>query len=310
MDKSNIVLGLIGVTFFLSLTVLGAVLIINKIIDYDGSAQFYLSLTNPSVIKEYKRSDEIIYFSDDTVGDDLKVGVLGTIYEIEDNMTVYGWCLNYNNTPLKSNATLTIYNRDNSTWLDSTQMDYMSGIGKFYYNAIAPNVTGNYLIEFNCTRESDGAWGVAYSEIEVPQVLQNLKNITANCTGGSCNLTDVNDLLNQLINYSRQINHTTYAIYNYTDDINETVHNLFVLMGADELSWSTNVYGDKVYGNTILFETDVRYYIDIDNVRCNITTTFWGQDKMNLNDYSKTFIYENNLNDTGEFNWSVDCYEN
>lgn len=300
MNNDNAMFGI----FIVAILIIGILGIFNYYQKTNTNNYILINYIKDKNLDKYKTQDEINFLEEKE--NSFRIGVFGTIYEREDNMTVYGWCIEYNNSPVIGNAKVTIYSRENITFLNTTNMTQLYEDGKFYYNGIAPNKTGNYLVEFNCSRTSDGEWGLGYDEIEVPKSLDDLHNKINEINLSSENITN---LINLVINYSKEINSTTFLIYNTTNEINNNILSLMNLLGAYPFSWTTEILGETLIGNQISFFTLVRGYTDIESVDCYLNSNYWGNNTMKFNNLEEKFIYSDYLNSSGEFNWSVDCYE-
>lgn len=133
-------------------------------------------------IKEPKKVDRIIemYVPQDneiktvkevsaTYGgeDIITVSLRGSLYEKNENITIYAGVYNSTNKVVNSSCKLSIYYPNTTIWVNNNDMTQFE-IGKHNYSAVAPsNVYGTYFISVNCTRLSDNAWAMTDGELQI-----------------------------------------------------------------------------------------------------------------------------------------------
>ncbi|KKN77134.1 hypothetical protein LCGC14_0363300 [marine sediment metagenome] len=217
------------------------------------------------------------------------VKVVGTIYRNVGNVTIYASCYDDLGHGLESNASLVIYDKDNATYLNWTNMSTFSGYNHKYIGAV-PNETGNYFVVVNCTSGSD--WGLGYSEFQVPDWLQTLLN-TSNQSEENVetliNITNTTqDWVGKMMEYWGIL---TYTCLDIENDAPTTADR-----GG---TWGIRSLVTDEYGTT---QTG-------SDVACNISTSFWGEDIMTYSVITEKFTYYNYLNSSGILAYNVTCEE-
>jgi hypothetical protein len=75
------------------------------------------------------------------------------------------------------------------------------------------------------------------------------------------------------------------------------------------LDWITSVESEQIINTPAYFVTQIISNHNISNIDCDLVTNFWGVNPMIKDFPSRSFQYLDSLNETGEFIWSVTCYE-
>ena len=242
----------------------------------------------------------------------LGVGVFGTTYEQYGNMTIYGWCLDSNGHPINSNGSIKIFNRANQTILNVNMT--IDSNGRFRYNTKAPNQTGNYLVQFNCTAYN-GLWGLDFDEIEIPLWVANLVNMSKLNNASNQQIIEFLDC-DGVNDSDACLNVNTSNLINITNETNRNVKLIMDFWGIKYESYinitlyaPSSIRRGQMWIITAIVTDEYNHRLTDNDVWCNISTSFWGNASMYFNNGTKKFIYKHYLNKYGELIYNVTCNE-
>jgi len=145
-----------------------------------------------------------------------KINVFGTEYQVNDNATVF-IKLYQNETPINNaSCLLDIYYPDKTFFKYDTPMYYLEGSdGIYYYDFIAPNKTGIYIISVYCN------W---ITQVGEEENANSYSIINGSLFGGSLTNTYISDNLKQTF---VEVNDRLLVYYNFTNfTISETIFEL------------------------------------------------------------------------------------
>jgi len=219
----------------------------------------------------------------------VRVKVEGTIYRNVGNITVYASCTDDLGHGLDSNASVIIYDKYNSTFVNWTPMETFSGFNHKYIGPV-PQSDGNYFVIVNCTSGED--WGLGYAEFQVPDWLLILLNATNRSIG------DVTIIINQSNTTLLWLNKIMEFWGIKTDTCLTITNEVPIQMNRGE-TWEIRTQVTDEYGTS---QSNA-------DVWCNITTNFWGQSAMDYSVETAKFIYFNYLNTSGTLEYNVSCEE-
>ena len=226
----------------------------------------------------------------------INVKVEGTIYRNVGNYTIYASCFDNMGHGLDSNASTKIYNKDNASYINWTNMTSFD-TGHHKLIGSVPTTEGNYFVVVNCT--SGANWGIGFNEFQVPDWLNILLNTTnqseqyiidtLNNTKTIINITNTTqDWIGKMMEYWGIL---TYTCLNIDNEVPTTAKR-----GE---TWEIRSLVTDEYGS-IQTASDVS---------CNISTTFWGKSTMTYSAVTERFIYWNYLNNSGTLEYNVTCEE-
>jgi len=226
----------------------------------------------------------------------ISVKVVGTIYRNVGNYTIYASCFDSSGHGLDSNASAKIYDKDNASYINWTNMTQFS-IGNHKLIGLVPSTEGNYFIIVNCTSGSN--WGIGFNEFQVPDWLNILLNTT-----------------NQTEQYAVDILNNTQTIINITNTTQDWVGKLLEYWGI-KIYTCLNIYNDVPTTANRGEEWEIKTQVTDEynttqtgsDVSCNISTSFWGESTMTYSVITERFIYYNYLNSSGTLTYDVTCEE-
>ena len=245
-------------------------------------------------ISDYRECDESIVSTNGQLQPEIIAGVYGTIYKNAGNLTIYGYCLNSSVQPLDSNATFTLYNKSNGTIYNAVPMT-ITATGRFKYENVTPTALGNYLVEFICTRNSDGVQAYAYEEIQIPEWLDELLGMNQTTLDINTTINSIQNDTNQSLEYIKlMLDYFNIKTYSYVNASSSAPSSAYKYNFWEITSQATDEYGMSL--------TD-------DDVYCEVETSFWSTANMTYKPYLGKFYYSNVLNQHGDLDWNVTCYE-
>ena len=226
----------------------------------------------------------------------VNVKVVGTIYRNVGNYTIYASCFDSAGHGLDSNATAKIYDRNNASYINWTNMTSFD-TGNHKLIGSIPAAEGNYYVAVNCTSGSN--WGIGFNEFQVPDWLNILLNTsnhsaqfvadTLNNTQTIINITNTTqDWVGKMMEFWGIL---TYTCLDISNEVPSTANR-----GEqwEIRSLVTDEYGSTQTGSDVI---------------CNVSTTFWGENVMTYSSVTERFIYFNYLNNSGVLEYNVTCEE-
>lgn len=174
----------------------------------------------------------------------LAAKLTGSIYEIGDQITVFGACLTARDQPVDANVSITVYYPNGTLAINTTNVTNIQ-TGYWFYSDTMSAVKGTYLTVWTCRKGGEQA--IAFGEWQNPFWVNRLQNMTdilanlsvyINVSSFSCDDLDIdNTTLCEMVKTGfNNTNMTLQEILSKLDSMNMTLEQVYTIVQQNNVS--------------------------------------------------------------------------
>jgi hypothetical protein len=212
----------------------------------------------------------------------------GSIYEPNEQVSLFGTCRDADDNPINATATLSVWYPDGSPAILNYSMAQFE-LGHYLYTASMDTVNGTYLTMMRC--QYQGMEALAYGEWQNPLWVRRIAMIQ-NSTAGLQESVDGNfNITFAYLNYlNSSIGNASSSIEGNLSAMDILIRGIAKTIGA---CVDCNLTYHDYYRTPVVYYKNIHIYAKVYNefgrdvtevTRCNITTNLWGTENMTYQD--------------------------